>query len=256
MGKTLSRYKILILVIILIAAAAAGISIYNSNRTALLDKEAYSEMRTAIEDVGESEEGGFADQQALSDFIKQWADSHSLEYKEDKHGNIIFDKPATGRKKNFFYIGCIAVNLTVYRISEFAVYAAVHKIECGRIGTDIGKKISDGFPVFQIEYCLIFPHNGFARYALGFQKIRQCFAFRITAHRQFKMISFLRIGHRSAPAEKGTDEMRHARRTFCALFISGYLFGTRLGSNIRLKQCGRIVKRMHTAFFLDWNFCQ
>lgn len=137
MGKTLSRYKILILVIILIAAAAAGISIYNSNRTALLDKEAYSEMRTAIEDVGESEEGGFADQQALSDFIKQWADSHSLEYKEDKHGNIIFDKPATGRKKNFSPT-LIAVSMNYEtavdnaRVLAAASAIAISDVEAGR----------------------------------------------------------------------------------------------------------------------------
>ena len=53
MRKMLSRNKTTILIILLIIAALAGISIYKSRSTALLDKEAYSEIRTAIEDVGE-----------------------------------------------------------------------------------------------------------------------------------------------------------------------------------------------------------
>ena len=100
MKKILSTNKFRILIILLIIAVAAGVSIYRSRSTKLLDREAYSEFRTAVEEVADSEEGGFADQQAISDFIKQWADDHSLEYKEDKHGNLIFDKPAAGRKKN------------------------------------------------------------------------------------------------------------------------------------------------------------
>ena len=137
MKNYLSRNKILILIIVLIIAAAAGISIYKSQSTALLDKEAYSEFRTAIEDVGESEAGGFADQQELSVLIKQWADSHSLEYKEDKHGNIIFDKPAAGRKKNFSPT-LIAVNMNYEtavdnaRVLAAAAAIAVSDVEAGR----------------------------------------------------------------------------------------------------------------------------
>ena len=102
MSKTLSnnKFRILLTLFILVAFVVAGISIYRSRNSKLLDKEAYSEFKTAIEAVGESEEGGFADRQALVDMIEQWADDHSLEYKEDKHGNIIFNKPASERKKN------------------------------------------------------------------------------------------------------------------------------------------------------------
>ena len=100
MGKALDNIKFRILLLLIILALVAGISIYRSRSNKILDREAYSEFKEAVETVGDSEEGGFADQQALMDLIEQWADDHSLEYKEDKHGNIIFDKPAAGRKKN------------------------------------------------------------------------------------------------------------------------------------------------------------
>ena len=137
MRKMLSRNKTTILIILLIIAVLAGISIYKSRSTALLDKEAYSEIRTAIEDVGESEAGGFADQQELAGLIKQWADNHSLEYSEDDHGNIIFDKPAAGRKKNFSPT-LIAVNMNYEtavdnaRILASAAAIAVSDVEAGR----------------------------------------------------------------------------------------------------------------------------
>ena len=137
MKNALCRNKFIILFIILIIAAAAGIAIYKSQSTALLDKEAYSEFRTAIEDVGESEAGGFADQQELAGLIRQWADGHSLEYKEDKYGNIIFDKPASGRKKNFSPT-LIAVSMNYEtavdnaRVLAAAAAVAVSDVEAGR----------------------------------------------------------------------------------------------------------------------------
>ncbi|MCQ2562908.1 MAG: hypothetical protein MJ128_00210 [Mogibacterium sp.] len=137
MKNALCRNKFIILFTILIIAAAAGISIYKSQSTALLDKKAYSEFRTAIEDVGESEAGGFADQQELAGLIRQWADGHSLEYKEDKYGNIIFDKPASGRKKNFSPT-LIAVSMNYEtavdnaRVLAAAAAVAVSDVEAGR----------------------------------------------------------------------------------------------------------------------------
>lgn len=85
---------------LLIVVIAAGVSIYRSRNTKLLDREVYSEFDSAITEMAESEDGGFADQRALMDFVEKWADDRSLKYKEDKYGNIIFNKPAIKRKKN------------------------------------------------------------------------------------------------------------------------------------------------------------
>ena len=137
MSKVLSNNKIRILLLLIIIAAVAGISIYRSRSIKLLDKEAYSEVRTAIEEAGESEEGGFADQQALVDLIEKWADSRSLEYKEDKYGNIIFNKPAAGRKKNVSPT-LIAVSMNYEtaadnsRVLASAAAIAASDIESGR----------------------------------------------------------------------------------------------------------------------------
>ena len=137
MSKALSNNKFRILLILFIIAVVAGISIYRSRSTKLLDKEAYSEFRTAIEDVENIEEGGFTDQQALIDLIEHWADNHSLEYKEDKHGNIIFDKPAAGRKKNVSPT-LIAVSMNYEtavdnsRVLASAAAIAASDIESGR----------------------------------------------------------------------------------------------------------------------------
>lgn len=100
MGKLLSNNKFRIALILIAVLVAALISIQLSKSTKFLDKEAYSEFRSAVDEIGESEAGGFTDQQQLVTFIEQWADGHSLEYKEDKYGNIIFDSPAVKRKKN------------------------------------------------------------------------------------------------------------------------------------------------------------
>lgn len=100
MSKLLGSNKFRIFILLLIAAAVAGVSFYRSRSTKLLDRDAYKEFKAAVEEAADSEEGGFADQDALAGLIEQWADEHSLEYLEDYYGNIIFDRPAADRKKN------------------------------------------------------------------------------------------------------------------------------------------------------------
>lgn len=137
MSKFLKKHLLPILLILLVLATVSGVLIYKSRNTKLLDREAYAEIKTALEAVRDSEEGGFADRQALADFIKQWADSHSLEYKEDKHGNIIFDKSASGRKKNISPT-LIAVSLNHetatdnIQVLASAAAIAVSDVESGR----------------------------------------------------------------------------------------------------------------------------
>lgn len=96
----LSRNKIWITLFLLAALVTAGVSIYKSKSTKLIDKAVYSGFRSAVEELASSGTGGFADQQELVSFIENWADENSIEYKEDKYGNIIFNKPAIKRKKN------------------------------------------------------------------------------------------------------------------------------------------------------------
>ena len=100
MSKLLSSNKFRVLIILLAICIAGGIGIYKSKSTKLLDRDLFSAFSSEIEDICEPEAGGFADQRALMDFIENWADSLSLEYTEDESGNIIFDKPAVGRKTN------------------------------------------------------------------------------------------------------------------------------------------------------------
>jgi len=100
MKKVLRSNKFRVILALLIIAAVAGISFYRTSSTRLLDKQAYSEFRTALEEAGAPDKGGFESQSDLSAFIKQWADDHSLEYTEDKYGNLIFDREAVSRKKN------------------------------------------------------------------------------------------------------------------------------------------------------------
>ena len=103
MSKLLKSNRFWIALLLTAAIIVAGVSIYSIYRygsTKLLDKEEYSAFRTAIDERAESDAGGFTSQQDLADFITGWADEHSLEYKVDKHGNVIFNKPAVKRKKN------------------------------------------------------------------------------------------------------------------------------------------------------------
>ena len=100
MSKLLNSNKFWIALILIAALIVAGISIRRSKGTKLLDKEAYSSFRTALNEVFESEAGGFESQEELRTFIENWADENSLKYREDKYGNIIFNKPAIKRKRN------------------------------------------------------------------------------------------------------------------------------------------------------------
>ena len=100
MSKIFSNNKFRIALILIVIIVVATVSILRSRNTKLLDKEAYSAFRTAFDEVSGPDAGGFTDQKELAEFIKKWADDNSLEYKEDKYGNIIFNKPAIKRKKN------------------------------------------------------------------------------------------------------------------------------------------------------------
>ena len=100
MNRLFSSNKFRIAIILAAILLVAAISIHKSGSTKLLDKEEYNSFRAAIDELADSEAGGFADQRDLMDFIERWADERSLKYREDKYGNIIFNKPAIKRKKN------------------------------------------------------------------------------------------------------------------------------------------------------------
>lgn len=95
-----SKYRTWFIGVLVIALAIAGYAYYKSQSNKLLDVASYNEFKDSINELEDSEAGGFTSQEELRDFIKSWADAHSLEYKEDKAGNIIFDKEAVKRKKN------------------------------------------------------------------------------------------------------------------------------------------------------------
>ena len=95
MKTALGSNKVRIAVILLIVIITASISLYRSRSTKLLDKEAYAGLRSTIEDTE-----SFESYEDIAGLIKDWADSNSLEYTEDKAGNIIFDREAVKRKKN------------------------------------------------------------------------------------------------------------------------------------------------------------
>ena len=94
------KFRIVLLLIVIGIAAVICIYRYRSSSTKLLDRDEYNAFRTAIDEISDSESGGFASQEDLMSFIENWADEHSLEYMTDKYGNIIFNKPAIERKKN------------------------------------------------------------------------------------------------------------------------------------------------------------
>lgn len=95
-----SKYKMWFIALLVVALAVAAYAYYKSQSNQLLDVASYNEFKDSINELEESEAGGFTSQEELRTFIKSWADAHSLEYKEDKAGNIIFDKEAVKRKKN------------------------------------------------------------------------------------------------------------------------------------------------------------
>ncbi len=100
MGNLFRKNKYIIILIMAVILITAGISIWKSKSMKLLDKEAYSSFKTSAEEITASDAEGFSSQEELMTFIEEWADDHSLDYKVDKHGNIIFNKPAVKRKKN------------------------------------------------------------------------------------------------------------------------------------------------------------
>ena len=137
MSKLLNSNKFRIALILLVILIAAAVSIQKSRSTKLLDNDAYSDFKNSIDAVGESESSGFADQQELMSFIEQWADAHSLKYKEDKYGNIIFNKSAVKRKKNVSPT-LIAVSMNYETAADnsqtlaSAAAVALSEIESGR----------------------------------------------------------------------------------------------------------------------------
>ena len=160
MGKLLSSNKFRIFLILIVIAAVAGISVYRSRSTKLLDKDVYKEFKASFEEASGSGDGGFADQRALTDFIEKWADSHSLEYTEDHYGNIIFDKAASGRKKNVSPT-LIAVSMNsetaAYDVQALASAAtiALSDVESGRrivVFFNDEKNLSEGYLGISDEY--------------------------------------------------------------------------------------------------------
>ena len=137
MTKWLSSNKFRILIIFLAICIAGGISIYKTRSTKLLNRELFSDFSSSIEEVCEPEAGGFADQRALMDFIEKWADDNSIEYIEDESGNIIFDKPAVGRKANVTpTLVAVSMNYETAgdnpRILASAAAVAASDVESGR----------------------------------------------------------------------------------------------------------------------------
>ena len=137
MTKWLSSNKFRILIIFLAICIAGGISIYKTRGTKLLNRELFSDFSSSIEEVCEPEAGGFADQRALMDFIEKWADDNSIEYIEDESGNIIFDKPAVGRKANVTpTLVAVSMNYETAgdnpRILASAAAVAASDVESGR----------------------------------------------------------------------------------------------------------------------------
>lgn len=137
MTKLLSNNKFRIVLVLLAVLIAVVISVRISKNTKLLDKDAYSEFMSAISEIEESEAGGFSDQQQLMSFIEQWADAHGLEYKEDKYGNIIFNKPAIKRKRNITpTLVAVSMNYETAvdnsQILAAAAAIALSKVESGR----------------------------------------------------------------------------------------------------------------------------
>lgn len=100
MKKALSSNIFRIAIILAVLLIVAMVSIRRSGSTKLLDKQAYSEFKTSIDELEGSGTEAFASQQELMKFISDWADGRSLAYKTDRYGNIIFNKPAIKRKRN------------------------------------------------------------------------------------------------------------------------------------------------------------
>lgn len=131
-----SKFRIALLTIAVLLAIACYL-IYKSGSTTLIDKEAYMGFRTMIEETGGPEGEGINSQRQLMDMIEKWADDNGIEYKEDKSGNIIFNKPAVKRKKNVSpTLVAVSMNYeTAYdnaRILASAAAIAQSDLESGR----------------------------------------------------------------------------------------------------------------------------
>ena len=96
----IGKYRIVLILILIIALAVAAYAVYRSQSNKLLKAYEYSHFKDSLTELSESSENGIESQDELRSFIEGWADEHSLDYKEDKAGNIIFDTSAAGRKKN------------------------------------------------------------------------------------------------------------------------------------------------------------
>lgn len=94
------KYRLIIFPILVAALAVSVYAYHRSTSNKLLDVDNFNSFRDSLNELEETEAGGFTSQDELNKFIEEWADEHSLEYIEDKSGNIIFDKPAVRRKKN------------------------------------------------------------------------------------------------------------------------------------------------------------
>lgn len=137
MGKLLKSNKFRIILILVISVIAAVVSIRMSQNTKLLDKAAYKEFKDAVDEVADSEAGGFEDQQALRTFIKDWFDNYGLKYEEDEYGNIIFDKEPVKRKQNVTpTLVCVSMNYETAcdnsQLLASAAAIALTGIESGR----------------------------------------------------------------------------------------------------------------------------
>ena len=160
MGKLLKNNKFRIILVIVIAAVAAGVSIRMSQNTRLLDKAAYREFKDAVNEVADSEAGGFEDQEALRTFIKTWFDNYGLRYEEDKYGNIIFDKAPVKRKKNVTpTLVCVSMNYETAcdnaQLLASAAAIALTGIESGRqtvIFVDDEQNLGKGYKGLTDDY--------------------------------------------------------------------------------------------------------
>ena len=111
MGNLLKSNKFRIILIVVAAALVAAYSMYASRSTKLLDKNAYNDFKDAVNEVAESEAGGFKDQEELRKFITSWADEYGLKYITDEYGNIIFDKEPARLKRNVTpTLVCVSMN--------------------------------------------------------------------------------------------------------------------------------------------------
>lgn len=160
MTKLLKTNKFWIILIIVMSCIAAGISIHMAQNTKLLDKAAYKEFKDAVDEVADSEAGGFKDQQALRAFIRGWFDNYGLKYKQDEYGNIIFDKAPVKRKQNVTpTLVCVSMNYETAcdnsQLLASAAAIALTGVESGRqtvIFVDDEQNLGKGFKGLTDEY--------------------------------------------------------------------------------------------------------